>query len=355
MQKSVEDIRARYDELLHLLQSPAVLTNPDELRQVSREQADLSPIVKLADELEVVERNIGEAQGVLDESTDPEMRSFAEAELATMQIRRTQVEAKLNDLLNPAKPEDRSDAIVELRAAAGGDEAGLFAGDLYRMYLRFTERKGWKVEELSNSSGGIGNIKEVIFKVSGPGAFGLLRLESGVHRVQRVPKTESSGRIHTSTATVAVLPAIEPKDFEINPADIEFEAFRSSGAGGQNVNKVNSAVRIRHKPSGLVVTAQSERSQLQNREQAMQILRGRLWEQQKEAEAADISSTRNSQIGTGDRAEKIRTYNFPQDRLTDHRIGKSYHNLTSILDGNLDNILEDLSTYEETKHSQTPA
>jgi len=355
MKNPLESIRARYAELLKMLQSPEILSDPEKLRQVSREQAELAPILKLADELEVVERNIAEAQGILDESTDPEMRSFAETELTAMQARQADLSTKLNGLLNPTNPEDQGDAIVEIRAAAGGDEAGLFAGDLYRMYLRFAERTGWKTEPLSESSGGIGNVKEVIFKVSGAGAYGNFKFESGVHRVQRIPKTESSGRIHTSTATVVVLPVIEPKNFELNPADIEFEAFRASGAGGQNVNKVNSAVRLRHKPSGLVVTAQSERSQLQNREQAMEILRSRLWERQRAAEAANISSTRKGQIGTGDRSEKIRTYNFPQDRLTDHRVGRSYHNLPAILDGDLTQILNDLKTHETQEHLETPA
>lgn len=352
MKQSLKDLQTRYGELLEQLTKPEILADPNRLREISSEQAKLAPLAKLATELEVTERNITEAQSILDESADPEMRAFAEAELTEMQSKQTDLENQVEALLSPVSKLESGQAIVEIRAAVGGDEAGLFAGDLYRMYLRFAEKKGWSVEELSESSGGIGNIKEVIFKIMGP-AYGLLKYESGVHRVQRVPKTESSGRIHTSTATVAVLPVVPAKDFVLNPEDIEFEAFRSSGAGGQNVNKVSSAVRLRHKPSGLIVTSQSERSQLQNRERAMEVLRSKLYTAQKEAEAKSLSSTRKGQIGTGDRSEKIRTYNFPQDRLTDHRLGKSYHNLLSILDGNLDQLMTDLKTYETQEHPQT--
>ena len=348
MKDSLKDIQVRYGELLDELTKPEVLADPIRIREISTEQAKLAPLAKLAAELEVTERNISEAQTILDESEDSEMRAFAETELAEMQSRQTDLENQVESLMNPVSQMESGEAIVEIRAAAGGDEAGLFAGDLYRMYLRFAESKGWKVEELSNSSGGIGNIKEVIFKVLGP-SYGLLKFESGVHRVQRVPKTESSGRIHTSTATVAVLPVVEPKDFALNPEDIEFEAFRSSGAGGQNVNKVSSAVRLRHKPSGLIVTSQSERSQLQNRERAMEVLRSKLYTAQKEAEIENLSVTRKSQIGSGGREEKIRTYNYPQDRVTDHRLGKSYHNLPAILDGNLQPILDDLKPAENGK------
>lgn len=352
--EQLDAIRARYNELINLLQDPAVLSDPNKIREITTEQATIQSIVKLADELEVVERNIEEAENLLAESTDPQMRAFAETEATSMRSRQEEIKASLEGLLNPANPEDQGDAIVEIRAAAGGNEAGLFAGDLYRMYLRYAESRGWRAEELDQNSGGIGNIKEVVFKVVGSGAFGELKFESGVHRVQRVPKTESSGRIHTSTATVAVLPAVTPKELVINPEDIELEAFRASGAGGQNVNKVNSAVRLRHKPTGLIVTAQSERSQLQNREQALSILRSRLYAMQKEAEAASVQGTRKSQIGSGDRSEKIRTYNFPQDRLTDHRLGKSYHNLPTILEGSLQPIIEDLAN-EAKKHSETSA
>jgi len=235
-------------------------------------------------------------------------------------------------------------AILEIRSAAGGDEAGLFAADLHRMYLRFTEKNKWKVEELDRSEGGLGQIKQVVVKITGKNAYTTLSHESGVHRVQRVPVTESSGRIHTSTATVAVLPQVTDKEFLINPADIEFEAFRSGGAGGQNVNKVSTAVRLKHLPSGIVVTMQTERSQLQNRENAMVLLRSKLWEIEQQKTVGNITEQRAAQVGSGERSEKIRTYNFPQNRVTDHRLGKSWHNLESILDGNLEPIVKAFQT-----------
>lgn len=348
MTQLIDDIRSRYDAAVQALQSQEILVDTDKLRQASQTQSKLEPIIDLDNQLQVINHQLADAKTLLAETNDPQMRSYLEEEITELSGKQDYFQQRLDELLNPANPEDQGDAIVEIRAAAGGDEAGLFAGDLYRMYLRFAERQGYRTEELSLSSGGIGNVKEVVFEVKGSGAFGLLRWESGVHRVQRVPKTESSGRIHTSTTTVAVLPIIEEAEFHINSEDIEFEAFRSSGAGGQNVNKVNSAVRLKHKPTGLVVTCQTERSQLQNRAKAMEILRSRLWEQTKQAEQAALASNRKAQVGTGDRSEKIRTYNFPQDRVTDHRIGKSYHNLEHILDGDILPLLRDLQSEAKT-------
>jgi peptide chain release factor 1 len=333
-QQSTEEVKSRIDEINIELLQPKTSQNPEKLKDLGKESDQLLHLYNL---MVTVERLINDIK-FAETSGDEDMFEF----LSELRERKTKAEKELDEFINPRNPTDQNDAIIEIRAAAGGDEAGLFAGDLFRMYLRFAEMKGWKVEELSINSGGIGNIKEVIFKVEGTEAFGLLKMESGVHRVQRIPKTESSGRIHTSTSTIAVLPVIEAKEFSINPDDIEMEAFRSSGAGGQNVNKVNSAVRLKHKPSGLVVICQTERSQLQNRERAMEILRSRLYTSQKEQELKSISDTRKSQIGTGDRSEKIRTYNFPQDRITDHRLGKNYHHIQSIMDGNLDQMLKDL-------------
>lgn len=356
MPQSLEEIRARYGELLAELQKPEVLFDPEKLRLVSTEQAKLQEVVGMADELEAVEEDLIETQELLTEATDPEMRTFAESELATLERTKDELSQKLSAAFNTTNPEDDGDAIIEIRAAAGGEEAGLFAAELYRMILRFAEKKGWITEELSQSSGGIGNIKEVIFKVSGQGAFGLLKVESGVQRVQRVPKTESSGRIHTSTATIAVLPVVEPKEFEISSDDIELEVFRSSGAGGQNVNKVNSAVRLRHKPTGLIVTSQSERSQLQNREQAMEILRSRLYAQKIAAEHSAEQGARKTQIGSGDRSEKVSTFNFPQDRWTDHLSGLSFHNIEKLFaTGDIEEVLTKIKkAREEKEHLKTP-
>lgn len=302
----------------------------------------------IQEQIQVIEDRIKECQGILE---DPELADLAKQEIehlteqkeALLESAQTSTEAgdeEYEDAVNP------NVAIIEIRSAAGGDEAGLFAGDLSRMYLRYAETKGWKVEELDRSEGGIGQIKELVLMIRGKNVYKQLQYESGVHRVQRVPVTESGGRIHTSTATVAVLPEVEKTEVEINPNDIEFESFRSGGAGGQNVNKVSTAVRLRHIPTGIVVTCQTERSQLQNRENAMNLLRSRLWEMEQAKKYGDLTANRSSQVGTGDRSEKIRTYNFPQNRVTDHRINKSWHNLETIMEGKIGNIIESLTEAE---------
>lgn len=302
----------------------------------------------LKQQIAEIDRKIEENKILL---SDPDLEGLAMAEIQRLESEKAELEQSAqtpmedsSDSLNSSESPDSSInpnvAILEIRSAAGGDEAGLFAGDLLRMYTRYAESKKWKIEELDRNEGGIGQIKEVVIKVRGPGAFNAYRYESGVHRVQRVPKTESSGRIHTSTATVAVLPEIREKEFVINPTDIEFEAFRSGGAGGQNVNKVSTAVRLKHVPSGIVVSMQTERSQLQNRENAMSMLRAKLWEAEQRRTIGNISEQRSAQVGLGDRSEKIRTYNFPQNRITDHRLGKSWHNLETILEGNLDPVVK---------------
>ena len=301
----------------------------------------------LTKQLEDIDLRINELKELLG---DPDLKELAEAEITDLEKQKLELE---NSATTSGYSDDSEDldsdinpniANMEIRAAAGGDEAGLFAGDLYRMYQRFTETKGWRLEELDKNEGGIGQIKTVTFQIKGKNAFFLLRYEGGVHRVQRVPKTESSGRIHTSTATVVVLPEVSEREVYINPADIEFEAFRSGGAGGQNVNKVSTAVRLVHKPTGIVVTCQTERSQLQNRENAMNLLRARLWQQEEEEELKKVGGARAAMVGSGDRSEKIKTYNYPQNRLTDHRINKSWHNLDVIMEGKLDPVIEAIQT-----------
>lgn len=304
-------------------------------------------------QIEEIDSKIAETKKLL---VDPDMAELAQDEISQLEEQKSALEQNATPHLRSDGSEsaesqleggqNNNTAILEIRAAAGGDEAGLFASDLYRMYTRFAQKNKWKIEELDKNEGGIGNLKEVTVKITGPDVFNKLKWESGVHRVQRVPKTESSGRIHTSTATVAVLPQVAPTQIIVNPQDIIFAAFRSGGHGGQNVNKVSTAVRIEHIPTGIIVKAQTERSQGQNREIAMQLLRSRIYQLEEEKRSSQIAGNRASQLGTGDRSEKIRTYNFPQDRVTDHRINKSWHNLEGIIDGNLDKIIEDLKTEE---------
>lgn len=292
---------------------------------------------------------------------DPELTELAQMEIDDLEKQKVELELSANSSQASAEDSNYEDevnpnvAIMEIRSAAGGDEAGLFAGDLLRMYLRYAEGKGWKVEELDRSEGGISQIKQITLKIRGKDAYRDLRFESGVHRVQRVPKTESGGRIHTSTATVAVLPEVKETEVYINPSDIEFDAFRSGGAGGQNVNKVSTAVRLKHIPTGIVVTCQTERSQLQNRENAMALLRAKIWEMEQAQSTNNVETQRALQVGTGMRNEKIRTYNFPQNRITDHRIGKSWHNMEDILEGKLDpaiKALQEATTFSDDSNDQ---
>jgi peptide chain release factor 1 len=332
----------RAEEVTRELADPAVARDPARLQALGREHARLVSITRLAERRDRLREDLRQAREIATESTDPELIALATADLERLPAELAAVEAELHDLLLPPDPLDDRDAILEIRAGTGGDEAALFAGDLFRMYTRFAERRGLRVEVMSLSEGAQGGIKEVIAAVRGRGAYGLLRRESGVHRVQRVPATEAQGRIHTSAATVAVLPEAEEVDVRIDPQDIRVDVFRSSGPGGQSVNTTDSAVRITHLPTGIVVSQQDQKSQLQNKLRAMEVLRARLLDKLLAEQEAARAAERRAMVGTGDRSAKIRTYNFPQSRVTDHRIHFTAHNLSEVLDGRLDELVEAL-------------
>src|SRR5579884_1493856 len=333
MQARLRQALARAEEVARALADPETARNPAKLKQLGREHARLERIRQLYERIRQLERELAQARDVLADR-DPEL-----SELARADVELARLEAQLAELLVPRDPLDDRDAIVEIRAGTGGDEAALFAADLFRMYTRFCERKGWKVEVVSLSEGNLGGLKEAIFAARGPGAYGMLRYESGVHRVQRVPVTESQGRIHTSAATVAVLPEAEEVDVTIDEKDLRIDVFRSQGPGGQSVNTTDSAVRITHLPTGLVVQCQDQKSQLQNKIKALEVLRSRLLDKLVAEQEAARARERRAQVGTGDRSAKIRTYNFPQNRVTDHRIHYTVHNLAEVLDGDLDELI----------------
>jgi peptide chain release factor 1 len=349
MLEKLQGIVARFEALERELAAAAM--QPQRIAELARERASLEPIVTAFREYQVVQGQLEQARG-LRGSDDPDLRALAEAEMEELTPRLEALDRRLRSLLVPRDPRDDRNVIVEIRAGTGGDEAGLFAADLFRMYTRYAETRGWKSEILSQNETGIGGFKEIIFQVRGKGAYSRLKYESGVHRVQRVPVTEAQGRIHTSTATVAVLAEADEVEIDIPEKDVKMDVYRSAGAGGQNVQKNSTAVRLTHLPTGIVVQCQDERSQLQNRMRAMSILRARLYDMAIEARQAKEDAARRSQVGSGERSEKIRTYNFPQSRVTDHRIGLSLHGLTGVLDGNLDTFIDELTTRDEAERLQ---
>lgn len=342
--KNRQEQENRLKQLSDLLVSPEIINNHKKCAVISKEYKKLEQLMRKYKRLDKTRKEIAEAKEIL--ASDEEMKEIARHEINDLEKRLTSIENEIEELSNPQYEEYRKNCIVEIRAGTGGDEASLFVADLFRMYAKYAEKKGMKYEVLSSHSSDIGGFKEIIFLASGENAFGLLHFEKGAHRVQRVPVTETGGRIHTSAVTVAVLPEIEEAQFEINPDDLRVDTFRAGGHGGQNVNKVSSAVRITHLPSGMVASCQDERSQHKNRAKAMKILRARLAAIQREKQQAEIDKERRQQVGSGERSEKIRTYNYPQNRLTDHRIGLNLYNLDTILEGNLDEIIDGLKENE---------
>lgn len=343
----LEAAEKRYEEISLKISDPAVIGNQEEYRKLMKEHSELEEIVLKYREYKKVNKEISEAKELLEEKLDKDFRSLVEEELSAAKDKLEDIKKELSIMLLPKDPNDERNVIMEIRGGAGGEEAALFAGDLFRMYTRYAERKHWKTEILDANPTEIGGFKEVIFSIEGKGAYSRLKFESGVHRVQRVPVTEASGRIHTSTVTVAVLPEVEDVEIEINPADLQIDTFRASGAGGQHINKTESAVRITHLPTGIVVTCQDERSQHKNREKAMKVLRSKLYEMAREQQDSELAQARRDQVGTGDRSERIRTYNFPQGRVSDHRIGLTLYKIEAILDGELDEIINALITADQ--------
>lgn len=349
MFERLQALEDRYAQLNKLLSDQAVISDPNKLREYSKEQADLEDVVTHYRSYKETVEQLKEANEMLREESDADMLDLIKAEIDELTAKKAELEETLKILLLPKDPNDDKNVIMEIRAAAGGDEAALFAGDLYRMYTRYAEGKRWKTEVIEATTTGVGGYKEIIFMIKGKGAFSRLKFENGAHRVQRVPETEASGRVHTSTATVAVLPEAEEVDVEIRNEDLKIDTYRASGAGGQHVNMTDSAVRITHLPTGIVVSCQDEKSQIKNREKALKVLRARLYDKYQQEAKAEYDDARKSAVGTGDRSERIRTYNFPQNRVTDHRISLTVQKLEQVLDGELDEFIDALLLDEQTK------
>lgn len=349
MFEKLEEVEHRYETLSHLLGQPELITRQEEYQKAAREYAELGKVVDLYRRLRRLEEEIKGSQHLLDHEEDEEMKRLAKEEVNRLTEQRERVGEELKMALLPKDPNDEKNILLEIRAGTGGEEAGLFAGDLFRMYSKYAEKQGWRMEILSRHYAGVGGFKEIIALIEGKGVYSRLKFESGVHRVQRVPVTESQGRIHTSTVTVAILPEAEEVDVQIDPNDLRIDIFRSSGPGGQSVNTTDSAVRITHLPTGIVVSCQDEKSQHKNKAKGLKILRARLLDKARQEKQLEISEKRRSQVGTGDRSERIRTYNFPQGRVTDHRIGLTLYRLESILGGDLDEIIGSLTTHYQAE------
>lgn len=345
----LKSVEKRYNDLNQFLSDPKIISNQSEFQKYAREQSDLSPIVLRYRDWQKITRQLEENKKILNEEKDPELIEMAQEDLADLETQKEKVVADLKILLLPKDPRDDRNVIMEIRAGTGGEEAALFAGDLFRMYSRYAEEKRWQVEILSSSLSAKSGFKEVIFNIAGKGAYSKLKYEGGTHRVQRVPDTESQGRIHTSAVTVAVLPEVEDVDIKINPVDIKIDVYRSSGPGGQSVNTTDSAVRLTYIPTGMIVTCQDEKSQHKNREKAMKVLRARLYDEEQRKQQESLASERKQQVGTGDRSGRIRTYNYPQERVTDHRVGLTLHKLSLVMEGDLTEIIDALTLHYQAQ------